>query len=511
VRLPRGWCAVALACAAAGCASRPELGRFDLEGWKALRAGSVEIVGDAPEADLRRLAADLAFFVAVVRETTNAPTAADRLPTRIFLLRNDALRRLRLTGYGGFMARRLDGYLGMVRLEGGHTAAYREILFHEYTHFLLGRGPAVDYPLWYNEGFADLLSTVRHREGLIDVGVAPSARAIEFARHRRFDLATIFGPATYADVGDLHAFYAGAWATVHYLSATEERGAQLERFLELVVSGVGWREAYAQAFDVPLAELSRRVWAHGVALAGGAPFSLAILDARALAVEGGGELRELRPAEAGAALGDFWSRLADDEDDDQAFANARAFFERSLAIEPEDARTRAGLALCRAREGDFARARADAARALAVAPGDGRVQALAAEIEATRARRLAEAGDAAAAEEARRAARAAFLRATELAPGDPVAWAGVGASFVGAEGELGPGIAALERSLELGAWAAGPNLDLARLYAAAGQRERARERLEAVARMDEGRAGERAAELLAELAASERGESAAAR
>ena len=503
MRLARGLAAGATLLAAAGCAQRASLPRFDLEGWKELRDGRVEIVGDASEADLRRLADDLALFVAVAGAITNARTAAERLPTRILLLDNAAVRQLRLTGLGGFMAPLLDGYLAMVRLEGGRVSpATRQVLFHEYTHFLLHNGAAVAYPRWYHEGFAELLSTVRRREDLIEVGLPPQDRAVAFARQRGFDLATVFAPESYADIDDPGRFYAGAWATVHYLNASEARGEQLERFLALLVSGVGWSDAYPQAFDEPLAELSREVLAHGRALAGGAPFAILALDARRLEIASRPEVRALAPAEAAAALGEFWLRLAiagDPDEEDEALAFARGFFERSLALGPEGARTRAGLALCLALQGALDSAAANAARALAVAPDDAQVQALAGEVDAARARSLADDGDADGAAAARLASRAAFVRATALAPEDPVAWAGLGASWLGSDGDLAPGIAALERARELGAWSAPPTLALAQLYLASGQRGLARVRLEEVVRRGEGASAEAAEELLAGL------------
>jgi Flp pilus assembly protein TadD len=505
-RARRGFGSFALAWALFGCATRPSLAGFDLDGWQQLREGSIEIVGDAPEADLRRLADDLALFIAVVRETTNAPIGTERLPTRICLLSNQAAFRFGFGGLGGFMKRVLDGYLAMVRLDRGHSPHSRLILFHEYTHFLLHQGSAVDYPLWYHEGLADVLSTVRRRENVVELGSAPMGRAALLTRLRRFDLADVFEATKYADVDDIDAFYAGSWAAVHYLSATEERGARLARFVGLLVAGVPWRDAYPQAFDVPLDALSREVYRHGVALAGGAPYTLLEFDARSLDVERRPrDVRALLPGEAAASLGDFWLRFSGDDEaqDEESVGLARAFFERALAAGPEDPRVRAGLALARARQRDFTGARADAARALELAPADARVQTLAGEVDAAHARRLADAGDAHRSERARLAARAAFFRAAELDPGDPIAWAGVGASYVGEAGDLGPGIAALERAIELGAWAPGPRLDLGRLYAASGQIARAREALEEVARFDEGSAGERAAELLAELAASE--------
>jgi Flp pilus assembly protein TadD len=92
------------------------------------------------------------------------------------------------------------------------------------------------------------------------------------------------------------------------------------------------------------------------------------------------------------------------------------------------------------------------------------------------------------------------VRATALAPADPVAWAELGASYAEDDRDPQPGIDALERAQTLGAWDADVNLDLGRLLLRAGRRDAARERFAEVARIADGDPAREAERLLAELA-----------
>jgi FimV-like protein len=342
-----------------------------------------------------------------------------------------------------------------------------------------------------------VLGTARRRDDLVTVGGAPIHRLGPLLQARSFDLEAIFAPRGYAEVRDLGLFYAGAWAAVHYLNADPAQRARPMRFVDLVARGAPWREAYARVFPMPLDELWRRVHEHAQALARGVPIHLAELDARGLAIDEAFELRPVPAPRVAVELAELALELEGGVGG--GLAIARGLFARALALDPQDARAIAGQAVCRAQAGELEAARADAERAAAARPDDPRVQRLAGRAHAVRAERAAEQRDLAGAQSARLASRAAFVRAEELAPGDPAALAGFGASFVGAAGDVRPGIAALEQALELGAWDPVPVLDLGRLYLAAGDIPSARARLAQVARIGGGDLAETAERLLAEL------------
>lgn len=496
-----------LAACALGCAApagldrgfdRGEVGlrgaRFD--GWLALRSPHLVLIGDASRAELARLAEDLAIFAAVVQRITSIPLDPARVPARIYLVRGpvaDAL--VPQPDVQGYMAPRLDGYYGVVE-RSDLAPATRATLFHEYAHFLLRNGAALSYPMWYDEGFAEILATIRHRQGLVTVGTPPRYRLRALAGADRIDLEAVLAPRQLSEVRDADLFYATSWALTHYLLTHGETFARMERLLELQSQGVPWREAYTRAFPEPLETLAAAVARHVHELSRGFPATLALFDAEELPVERDFEIRELAPREVARELGEAALAVFDERG---RGAVAAAFFERALEIDPRDARSRAGLAVARALQGRPEAARAELARASPERTDDVRILLAAGRVHATLAARSA--GDAHAAAGERRAARAAYRRATRLDPRSPSGWAGLGRTYVGAE-DPAAGIESLARARDLGAWDADVTLDLGRLHLGAGDAPRARELWMEVARLGDEERAEEARRLLEDLDAA---------
>jgi FimV-like protein len=484
-----------LGAAALGCAGPPQvdLRGAVLDGWLELRSPHFVLTGDVSRAEVERFAEDLALFVAVIERITNATVDRSRVPARIYLVHGaieDALIPSR--SVLGYMVPRLDGYYGVVG-RSNLAPLTRETLLHEYAHFLIRTGAALDYPIWYDEGFAEVVSTTHRRDDLVTVGTPLAGRLYSLARTGRIDLEAVLAPRQRADIDDPGLFYATAWALTHYLATHGETIGRMGRLVELQARGVDWREAYAQAFPDPLEDLSRAVRRHVDALARGALASVAMFDAGELRVRRDFAVRELAPLELARELGELSLAVFDDED---RGATAAAFFERALEIDPGDARSRAGLAVAHAMQGRSASAIADIASVSAMLPDDTAVL-----LAAGRVHRILAAtdGDPPTAAEQRLAARAVYRRATQLDPRNPSGWAGLGWSYVGG-GDPAPGIDALTRAQATGAWDAGVSLDLGRLYRKAGDERRARELWMQVARLGDEDQVEEARRLLEDVA-----------
>jgi len=477
----------------AGCATTPDLSRLDLDSWLELRARDFAIVADIADADLRRYAEDLAILVAVAGRLTNVSPAISQVPVRVVLAPPDVYGALvREPRIPGIATTRLEGHWLLVRLD--ETASFtQETLLHEYTHFLEHKNRRVSYPLWYGEGFAELLSTVHRRDDLVSAGAAPWDRLYALRRTPKLDLEPIFAQRRDNVVRDVDLFYALSWATVHYLSEAPERRVQLQRFLALRRDDVPWRDAVTRAFDASVEQLSERVDAHVRAILRGVPSEIAAYQASELALDRDWQVGQVSAAEVAAELGDIALPLTSLAA--RAEPVACDFFAHAVEEDPRHARARAASALCDARAGDFEAADVQISDALRAAPDDSRVAVRAGQIEVLRAR-----ADSPGADDARRTAREAFVRATALAPADPVAWAELGASYAEDDRDPQPGIDALERAQTLGAWDADVNLDLGRLLLRAGRRDAARERFAEVARIADGDPAREAERLLAELA-----------
>lgn len=475
----------------------PDVSDVDLEGWLLLRSPHFELLGDLSREQMERFAGDLAIFVAVVEKLANTSASDARVPVRIHLLGGRAADLLIPYGIGGYMSPRLDGYYGAVRVV-GHTPAGRETLLHEYAHFLLRKGRALRYPTWYDEGFAEVVSTTRTRSGLVTVGTPAMGRLRDLPAREDLDLRTIFAPRRRSEILDAAAFYATSWAATHYLVTTPGGRKAMQRFVQLQVRGLGWQEAYASAFPVRIEELSRRVADHAEALGRGALLTVAEFDERELAADRRWSVQTLPEPAAIRALGQL-ALVAFEEE--RSFVVPAALFERALAIDPGDAKARAGLALAYARRGRFDAALREADRAAREAPGDPEVQLACAGVHRIRATELEE-EDPESASASRRIARGAYERVRDASPRSPAAWAGIGWSYV-AEGDPRAGIRALERARALGAWDSGVALDLGRLYRRSGDAERARRLWLEVARIGDPEAVEQADALLALLDAGD--------
>ena len=123
-----------------------------------------------------------------------------------------------------------------------------EILYHEYTHFLLRNQNRLEYPPWFREGFAELLSTVDVHRGQVRVGMVParqrSTRVIEVTPADVIRARSIEG---WTDAR-ISQFYAQASLVVHYLSYGRPQeeglfGPRMMRYLdEDFLSALLWAE-----------------------------------------------------------------------------------------------------------------------------------------------------------------------------------------------------------------------------------------------------------------------------
>jgi hypothetical protein len=73
------------------------------------------------------------------------------------------------------------------------------ILFHEYVHHLMSQGMDINYPSWYMEGFAELLSATRIRRNKVTVGAIPEHRASDISYLGRMSIRELIDPEFDAD------------------------------------------------------------------------------------------------------------------------------------------------------------------------------------------------------------------------------------------------------------------------------------------------------------------------
>jgi hypothetical protein len=98
-------------------------------------------------------------------------------------------------------------------------ASLQETVYHEFIHYLV-RIAEMNPPAWFNEGVAELYSTIQAESGDVELGLPIAGRIIELRRGQLIPLDQLFATGYNSDVfresrrTDL--FYAESWAFLHY-------------------------------------------------------------------------------------------------------------------------------------------------------------------------------------------------------------------------------------------------------------------------------------------------------
>jgi tetratricopeptide (TPR) repeat protein len=143
---------------------------------------------------------------------------------------------------GGLFLRTADKNYVLMRLdaEGDHPYA---VIYHEYTHFLFGRG-STSMPLWLNEGLAEFYQNteIREKEALLG---EPSADDVLWLRQNRLlPLETLLAvdqkSPYYHEEKKGSIFYAESWALTHFIYITDfpQNAHRLNDYLALVAQNV---------------------------------------------------------------------------------------------------------------------------------------------------------------------------------------------------------------------------------------------------------------------------------
>ncbi len=232
------------------------LGTLVAAGWAApeaqarwLRAETRHFVlySDGPEAGLRRYAADLEDFDALLRAAHGMdPAAAPARKLDIYLVggERDIGRVLPTTheGLAGIYRANLgDIYAVAIRGETGADQG-RRFLFHEYVHHFMLQNFSAAYPAWLVEGYADYFGATHFEADRIEVGGLPPGRARSLANETWLPLSQIAGMAAPIRSGEagrkiIGIYYGQSWLLTHYMLSDPARKARLGEYLRAVGRG----------------------------------------------------------------------------------------------------------------------------------------------------------------------------------------------------------------------------------------------------------------------------------
>jgi hypothetical protein len=352
-----------------GAGAESGSGALERTAWRRVDTAHFVLLGDVPPTTLRELAIDLEALESLLAtlnpgDSTPAPPRAEVL---VFADQDAFAQHAPLTAAGapaavsGFFLSHPHGDFVVVD---GAEPDVRRTLYHEALHRFV-RHHLPEAPLWLNEGLAEFYSTLDVASGEAWVGRPVVEHVVRLQREPRRPVSELLAidaeSHVYGEADPKGAFYAEAWALVHYLLTDEESGrAAIASYAGRLRSGEDPIAAFADVFGED-AGLDRRVEQH-LRRAPREPLraSLAALgraDRLTVSIVTGPEL-DYR-------LGWLLSHHSPPRE-----AAARARFESALRVEPDHAGALAGIGWLEELQGDLDAARQHYARAAELDPRD---------------------------------------------------------------------------------------------------------------------------------------------
>jgi|GEM_PF-2331735 len=177
-------------------------------------------------------------------------------------------------GAAGIYTNGYDGPLMITPLRGAmdQDSFSNQVALHEYSHHILHGYRDTAYPRWYDEGFANYLSTFKIEKGTIQLGraAAKHAQGLFPGGPKWVDIEDVISAIRvypFADRGSkrgilLNQFYAQSWLYVHYLHSNKELSPRFGDYLDRINRGEEPLSAFEKGFGVTPEEFHKAARAY---------------------------------------------------------------------------------------------------------------------------------------------------------------------------------------------------------------------------------------------------------
>jgi Flp pilus assembly protein TadD len=149
------------------------------------------------------------------------------------------------------------------------STEYYPVAVHEYVHLLI-RNSGARPPLWWNEGLAELFSTLKPIGNQVEVGGIIDRRYQTLMNHPLIDLAEIMtaahSSALYNDPDKAGMFYAESWALAHMFNISDQYRPKLKNLNSLLDMISNPSELFGKAYGKTVAQVQKDLdeYMHGL-------------------------------------------------------------------------------------------------------------------------------------------------------------------------------------------------------------------------------------------------------
>lgn len=235
--------------------------------WMEYRSSHFVVYSDRDPQEARALVADFERFRRAALYLTGLKPSAETTPSQIYLFARpqdysaiapaaDVAGFYRDTGLGPRMVVGAEAQLADASL----------VLFHEYVHHLVRERSDWRYPIWYDEGFAELLGSARLTRDRVELGHMHPWREPLLRGSARLSLQDLLEPSFEQTEEPRYweRYYTSAWLWLHYLQLGHLAGesdyrAATQEFLLALDAGQPVAEAFKEAYGASIATFDQRL------------------------------------------------------------------------------------------------------------------------------------------------------------------------------------------------------------------------------------------------------------
>lgn len=244
--------------------------------WVEARSENFIFRGDVSAKDAQMFVRDLEVFRRNIFEALVAEGTPEPIPVQIYAIR-DKKQIKQIFGqsdFAGLYQTNLQGPAFILnskkQLRRGDAA--RKIAFHEYTHHLISLYTQRQYPRWFNEGYAEYLSTHEVKSGMFKIGAPDNSHIYPLKQRSWFPMDVLIGSQNQYPFSmeensrgnrELRSqFYAQSWLAVHYIMSHEDMRKGLRNYLSRLGENENSLEAFTAAFEMTPKQFGARLKAY---------------------------------------------------------------------------------------------------------------------------------------------------------------------------------------------------------------------------------------------------------
>ncbi|MBC7899785.1 MAG: tetratricopeptide repeat protein [Saprospiraceae bacterium] len=329
---------------------------FAKDEWLNVRSKNFNLIGNASDKDIRKVATKLEQFREAFRLLFTGSNLSSPIPTNVVVFKSDS-------AYKPFKPKRQDGKtdnfiagyfqpgedVNYITLStGGEDAETYGTIFHEYVHFIVNTNIGKsDVPQWFKEGLAEYYQTFE-MEGDIKakLGLPQTNHLLLLQQNKLIPLNQFFniGNSALSQTGghSRSIFYAQAWALIHYFVANKKT-EEMSKFLLLSMKNVAEEKAFQDAFKLSYAQMEKELKQY---VAKGSYMYTNVTFSNKLSFDLEMQSKPLTEAETNAYMGDllYHTNRADD---------AEPYLKTALTLDPDSSMANTTLGVVKIRQRKF--------------------------------------------------------------------------------------------------------------------------------------------------------------